>query len=85
MSIADVLAAFLAFGLLHLRGLHNYSGWRWLFLIEVSFHVWKMSLDTLLTVTGASNSRSWSHLICSHASQSNADRKQTARKEGMVH
>jgi sugar phosphate permease len=34
MSIADVVAAFLAFGLLHLRGLHNYSGWRWMFLIE---------------------------------------------------
>ncbi|KAK0103873.1 hypothetical protein ONS96_004982 [Cadophora gregata f. sp. sojae] len=34
MSIADVIAAFLAFGLLHLRGLHGYSGWRWLFLIE---------------------------------------------------
>lgn len=34
MSIADVLAAFLAYGLLHLRGLHSYSGWRWLFLIE---------------------------------------------------
>ncbi|KAH6681621.1 major facilitator superfamily transporter [Halenospora varia] len=34
MSIADVLAAFLAFGLLHMRGVHHYSGWRWLFLIE---------------------------------------------------
>src|SRR4051794_27700558 len=34
MSISDVLAAFLAFGLLHLRGLHHYAGWRWLFLIE---------------------------------------------------
>jgi MFS family permease len=35
MSIADVSAAFLAYGLLHLRGHHNYAGWRWLFLIEV--------------------------------------------------
>ena len=34
MSIADVIAAFLAYGILHLRGLNNYSGWRWLFLIE---------------------------------------------------
>ncbi|EPE36730.1 MFS general substrate transporter [Glarea lozoyensis ATCC 20868] len=34
MSIADVIAAFMAYGLLHLRGLHNYSGWRWMFLIE---------------------------------------------------
>ncbi|PMD23508.1 MFS general substrate transporter [Hyaloscypha hepaticicola] len=34
MSLSDVIAAFLAYGLLHLRGLHGYSGWRWLFLIE---------------------------------------------------
>ncbi|KUJ08168.1 MFS general substrate transporter [Mollisia scopiformis] len=34
MSISDVLAAFFAFGLLHLRGVDGKSGWRWLFLIE---------------------------------------------------
>jgi MFS family permease len=34
MSIADILAAFLGFGLLHLRGHLGYSGWRWLFLVE---------------------------------------------------
>ncbi|KAE9375244.1 MFS general substrate transporter [Stipitochalara longipes BDJ] len=34
MSISDVIAAFLAYGLLHLRGVHGKSGWRWLFLIE---------------------------------------------------
>jgi hypothetical protein len=35
MSLSDVIAAFLAYGLLHLRGVHGKSGWRWLFLIEV--------------------------------------------------
>lgn len=35
MSIADILASFLAFGLLHMRGVLGQSGWRWLFLIEV--------------------------------------------------
>jgi hypothetical protein len=34
MSISDTLAAFLAFGLLHLRGVSGKAGWRWLFLIE---------------------------------------------------
>ncbi|CRG88663.1 putative transporter YIL166C [Talaromyces islandicus] len=34
MSIADILASFLAFGLLHMRGVLGQSGWRWLFLIE---------------------------------------------------
>ncbi|KAJ5817793.1 hypothetical protein N7447_007801 [Penicillium robsamsonii] len=34
MHIADILAGFLAFGFLHLRGVQGQSGWRWLFLLE---------------------------------------------------
>lgn len=34
-ELADVLGGFLAFGLLHLRGVEGQAGWRWLFLIEV--------------------------------------------------
>ncbi|KAI1078755.1 MFS general substrate transporter [Whalleya microplaca] len=34
MFIADILAAIVAFGLLHMRGVDGRSGWRWLFLIE---------------------------------------------------
>lgn len=34
-TLADVLGAFLAFGILHMRGVEGQSGWRWLFLIEV--------------------------------------------------
>ncbi|KAF9890603.1 hypothetical protein FE257_005734 [Aspergillus nanangensis] len=34
MGIADILASFLAFGLLHLRGVQGQAGWRWLFLLE---------------------------------------------------
>jgi hypothetical protein len=35
-TFADVLGAFLAFGILHMRGVEGHSGWRWLFLIEVN-------------------------------------------------
>lgn len=35
MSLADIVSGFLAYGVLHMRGLRHQSGWRWLFLIEV--------------------------------------------------
>lgn len=36
MSIADILSALLAYGLLHMRGVAGQAGWRWLFMIEAS-------------------------------------------------
>ena len=35
LTIADIIAALLAAGLLKMRGIHGQAGWRWLFLIEV--------------------------------------------------
>lgn len=39
MSIADILSALIAYGLLHMRGVAGQSGWRWLFLVEASSHI----------------------------------------------
>ncbi|KAK9360832.1 major facilitator superfamily domain-containing protein [Lipomyces starkeyi] len=33
-TLANIIASFLGFGILHMRGVLGYSGWRWLFLIE---------------------------------------------------
>lgn len=37
MSTADIIAGFLAAGLLQMRGVENAAGWRWMFLIEGLF------------------------------------------------
>jgi MFS family permease len=34
MTLADILSAIFAFGLLHMRGVEGVAGWKWLFLIE---------------------------------------------------
>jgi hypothetical protein len=55
-TFADVLGAFLAFGILHLRGVERQAGWRWLFLIEVrlnltvSFYIFTHTQKGLITL-----------------------------------
>ncbi|CBF74694.1 uncharacterized protein ANIA_04106 [Aspergillus nidulans FGSC A4] len=34
LSVTEIIGSFLAFGVLHMRGVLGWSGWRWLFLIE---------------------------------------------------
>ncbi|KAB5540306.1 major facilitator superfamily domain-containing protein [Coniochaeta sp. 2T2.1] len=34
LSVTGILTSLLAFGLLHLRGVNGWGGWRWLFLLE---------------------------------------------------
>ncbi|KAF9895354.1 hypothetical protein FE257_000258 [Aspergillus nanangensis] len=34
LSVTQIITAFMAFGILHMRGVLGWAGWRWLFLIE---------------------------------------------------
>ncbi|KIW21652.1 hypothetical protein PV08_02232 [Exophiala spinifera] len=59
MSIADIIAGFLGFGLLHLRGHLGYSGWRWLFLIEGIFTLVIGLIAFILMPPGPCQTANW--------------------------
>ncbi|KAH8689931.1 major facilitator superfamily domain-containing protein [Talaromyces proteolyticus] len=59
MSIADILAGFLAFGLLHMRGVLGQAGWRWLFLIEGLITLVVGILATVLMPAAPTKTASW--------------------------
>ncbi|KAH8597887.1 phthalate transporter [Bisporella sp. PMI_857] len=58
-ALADVLGAFLAFGLLHLRGLNGQAGWRWLFLIEGLLTLIVGLFATVLMPSSPTSTASW--------------------------
>ncbi|GKZ30874.1 hypothetical protein AbraIFM66950_010563 [Aspergillus brasiliensis] len=58
-SISGVIASFIAYGVLHMRGVDGREGWRWLFLIEalISFVIGVLSF--LFLVPGPTQTRTW--------------------------
>ncbi|KAI3546970.1 hypothetical protein CABS01_01105 [Colletotrichum abscissum] len=58
-SMSGVIASFMAYGILHLRGVAGKEGWRWLFLIEalVSFVIGAASF--LFLVPGPTQTKTW--------------------------
>ncbi|KAI1505731.1 major facilitator superfamily domain-containing protein [Biscogniauxia marginata] len=60
MFIADILAAVIAFGLLHMRGASGRSGWRWLFLIEGVITGTIGLLSFVMMPPGPTQTASWS-------------------------
>ncbi|KAK3318059.1 major facilitator superfamily domain-containing protein [Apodospora peruviana] len=59
MSIADILSALLAQGLLRMRGVNGHPGWRWLFLIEGLLTLVLGIFSFLLMPAGPCQTRSW--------------------------
>ncbi|KAL1854405.1 hypothetical protein VTK73DRAFT_8753 [Phialemonium thermophilum] len=59
MSISDILASLLAYGLLHMRGVHNRAGWRWLFLIEALITLTCGIFAFALMPAGPCQTKSW--------------------------
>lgn len=86
MNAADIIASFLAFGLLHLRGVQGQAGWRWLFLIEVitlSRPLW--SLQNLTADLGYNYASLRSSCICLDASRALSNSQLVAWQIRLVH
>ncbi|KAI1372804.1 MFS general substrate transporter [Hypoxylon crocopeplum] len=60
MFLADIIAAIVAFGLLHMRGVQGQSGWRWLFLIEGLITGTVGLLSFVMMPPGPTQTASWS-------------------------
>ncbi|KAE8314007.1 hypothetical protein BDV41DRAFT_587725 [Aspergillus transmontanensis] len=59
-NLADILASFLAFGLLRLRGVQGQAGWRWLFLIEGLITLLVGLIAFILMPPGPCETANWS-------------------------
>ncbi|KAM7213181.1 MFS general substrate transporter [Rhypophila decipiens] len=59
MSVADIMSALLAQGLLRMRGVEGHSGWRWLFLIEGLLTMLIGIFAFLLMPAGPCQTKSW--------------------------
>jgi MFS family permease len=57
--MADVIGGFLAYGLLHLRGVDGRAGWRWLFLIEGLITMIAGLLAFVLMPSSPTSTASW--------------------------
>lgn len=88
MTLADILAALLAAGLLHMRGVLGYAGWRWMFLVEVRTsnpQNFSGCLSLYLWISGPIDAHDWACVVYSHACESHTDGRDGPREEGLVH
>ncbi|KAJ5803617.1 major facilitator superfamily domain-containing protein [Penicillium pulvis] len=58
-SISGVIASFIAYGVLHMRGVDGREGWRWLFLIEALISLVIGFLSFLFLVPGPTQTKTW--------------------------
>lgn len=84
MTVAEILAALLAYGILHMRDVEGYAGWRWLFLIEVRQVFRTVDVASSNGYAGPYDTYRRSSSICSDAGWSLSNSELVPRQEGMV-
>ncbi|KAJ5313751.1 uncharacterized protein N7443_000635 [Penicillium atrosanguineum] len=58
-SMSGVIASFIAYGVLHMRGVDGKEGWRWLFLIEALISLVIGGFSFLFLVPGPTQTKTW--------------------------
>ena len=58
-SLSGVVASFIAYGVLHMRGVQGRAGWRWLFLLEALISLVIGLLSFLFLVPGPTQTATW--------------------------
>ncbi|KAF5723126.1 nicotinamide mononucleotide permease [Fusarium mundagurra] len=58
-SMSGVVASFMAYGILHMRGVAGREGWRWLFLLEALVSLVVGVLSFLFLVPGPTQTKTW--------------------------
>jgi hypothetical protein len=58
-SISGVIASFIAYGVLHMRGVQGRAGWAWLFLIEALISITIGVFSFLFLVPGPTQTKTW--------------------------
>ncbi|CAK7234041.1 hypothetical protein SCUCBS95973_008798 [Sporothrix curviconia] len=58
-AMSGVIASFIAYGVLHMRGVAGRAGWAWLFLIEALISIVIGALSFLFLVPGPCQTRTW--------------------------
>lgn len=58
-SMSGVIASFIAYGVLHMRGVDGKEGWRWLFLIEAIISIVVGFLSFLFLIPGPTQTKTW--------------------------
>lgn len=58
-SMSGVIASFIAYGVLHMRGVDGREGWRWLFLIEALVTIVIGFLSFFFLIPGPTQTKTW--------------------------